>query len=35
MAFGRIVYAKRIDALYVRLRGCGVEFLDSLPPFTG
>ncbi len=35
LVFGRIVYAKRIDLLYVRLRGCGVEFLDSLPPFPG
>jgi hypothetical protein len=30
---GRIVYAKRIDEQFVRLRGCGPEFLDSLPPF--
>jgi len=35
MIFGRIVYAKKIDKTYVRLKGCGVDFLDSLPQFTG
>lgn len=35
MIFARIVYAKRIDPSYVRLKGCGVAFLDSLPPFSG
>jgi hypothetical protein len=29
---GRIVYASRIDKSHVRLKGCGAEFLDSLPP---
>ena len=33
IVLGRVVYAKRIDAAYVRLKGCGVPFLDSLPPF--
>ncbi|HUI58580.1 MAG TPA: hypothetical protein VLX90_00065 [Steroidobacteraceae bacterium] len=31
----RVVYAKRIDQDYVRLRGCGAQFLDSLPEFPG
>jgi hypothetical protein len=35
MLFARVVYAKRIDKIYVRLKGCGDPFLDSLPPFTG
>ena len=35
MIFGRVVYAKKIDKTYVRLKGCGVAFLDSLPQFTG
>ena len=35
MIFGRIIYAKKIDKTYVRLKGCGVAFLDSLPQFTG
>jgi hypothetical protein len=35
LIFGRIVHAKRIDASYVRLKGCGIAFLDSLPPFSG
>jgi hypothetical protein len=35
LIFARIVYAKRIDKSYVRLRGCGSVFLDSLPPFSG
>jgi hypothetical protein len=33
--FSRIVYAKRIDKSYVRLKGCGAAFLRSLPPFRG
>jgi hypothetical protein len=33
MIFARIVYAKRIDESYVRLKGCGAPFLNSLPPF--
>lgn len=33
--FARVVYAKKIDKTYVRLKGCGVAFLDSLPQFTG
>jgi hypothetical protein len=35
LIFGRIVYAKKIDESYVRLKGCGIAFLDSLPPFSG
>lgn len=31
----RILRAKRIDAQYVRLKGCGTAFLDSMPPFAG
>jgi hypothetical protein len=31
----RIVRANRIDAQYIRLKGCGAAFLDSLPPFPG
>jgi hypothetical protein len=31
----RILRAKRIDAKYVRLKGCGAAFLDSMPPFAG
>ena len=31
MIFARIVYPKRIDKTYVRLKGCGSEFLDALP----
>ena len=34
LAKGRIVVAKRIDDQYVRMRGCGGEFLDSLPNFS-
>lgn len=30
-----ILRARRIDAQYVRLKGCGTAFLDSLPPFAG
>jgi hypothetical protein len=33
--FGRIVYARAIDKSYVRLKGCGESFLNSLPPFPG
>ena len=33
IVFGRIVHAKRIDTAYVRLKGCGTQFLESLPPF--
>ena len=35
MIYARVVYAKRIDASYVRLKGCGQAFLESLPPFPG
>jgi hypothetical protein len=35
MIFGRVVIARRIDTSYVRLKGCGSAFLDSLPPFPG
>lgn len=31
----RIVRAIRIDAQYIRLKGCGSAFLDSMPPFPG
>ena len=31
----RILRPKRIDAQYVRLKGCGGTFLDSMPPFPG
>ena len=31
----RILRANRIDAKYVRLKGCGAPFLDSMPPFPG
>jgi hypothetical protein len=31
----RILRPQRIDSQYVRLRGCGTEFLESLPPFAG
>lgn len=30
-----ILRARRIDSEYVRLKGCGAAFLDSLPPFAG
>jgi len=30
-----ILRAQRIDAQYVRLKGCGTAFLDSMPPFVG
>jgi len=32
VVLSRIVVARRIDDRYVRLKGCGPEFLDSLPP---
>ena len=35
LIFARIVHAQKIDNSYVRLRGCGTPFLDSLPPFRG
>jgi hypothetical protein len=35
LVFARVVYAKRIDERYLRLRGCGEPFLDSLPEFPG
>jgi hypothetical protein len=35
LIFARIVYAKRIDDRYARLKGCGEPFLDSLPDFPG
>ena len=35
MIYARVVYAKRIDGSYVRLKGCGIAFLDSLPRFSG
>lgn len=34
LIFARIVYPKGIDKTYVRLKGCGSAFLDSLPPFN-
>ena len=33
MVMSRIVYAKRIDDRYVRLKGCGEPFLADLPEF--
>jgi hypothetical protein len=35
MVYGRIVYASKIDAGHVRLKGCGEPFLGSLPDFPG
>jgi len=35
LIFARTVYANKIDKSYVRLKGCGIAFLDSLPPFSG
>jgi hypothetical protein len=32
MRMARIVYASKIDKSQVWLKGCGAEFLDSLPP---
>lgn len=34
LIFARTVYSKGIDKTYVRLKGCGNAFLDSLPPFS-
>lgn len=31
----RILRPNRIDAKYIRLKGCGSAFLDSMPPFPG
>ncbi|MGH8294687.1 MAG: hypothetical protein ACRETZ_04185 [Steroidobacteraceae bacterium] len=31
----RILRPNRIDAQYIRLKGCGSAFLDSMPPFRG
>jgi drug/metabolite transporter (DMT)-like permease len=31
----RILRPVRIDSSYVRLKGCGSGFLDSMPPFAG
>jgi hypothetical protein len=31
----RLLYAKRIDKTHLYLKGCGGEFLDSLPEFDG
>ena len=33
IAMGRIVHAARIDTEYVRLKGCGKPFLETLPDF--
>jgi hypothetical protein len=33
MAMGRVVYAARIDKDYVRVKGCGEPFLETLPEF--
>ncbi len=33
IAMGRIVYPVRIDDAYVRLKGCGEPFLETLPDF--
>jgi hypothetical protein len=35
IVLGRIVYATRIDATHVHLRGCGAPFLASLPRYPG
>jgi hypothetical protein len=35
MLTGRIVVPTRIDDRYVRLKGCGEAYLDTLPPFPG
>jgi hypothetical protein len=32
IVMGRIVYASKIDKSQIWLKGCGAEFLDSLPP---
>jgi hypothetical protein len=33
IAMGRVVHAARIDDQYVRLKGCGEPFLETLPDF--
>jgi len=35
MSVARVLRAKRIDSRYVRLKGCGTAFLDSMPRFPG
>jgi hypothetical protein len=35
MRMARVVYARKIDKEYSWLKGCGPEFLDSLPQFPG
>jgi hypothetical protein len=35
MIAGRVVVPTRIDDRYVRLKGCGEAYLDTLPPFPG
>ena len=35
MIGGRVVWAKHISKEYARLKGCGPQFLDSLPRFPG
>jgi hypothetical protein len=35
MVAGRIVIPIRIDKEYVRLKGCGRAYLETLPPFPG
>ena len=35
MVRGRVVIPTRIDKDYVRLKGCGEPYLESLPPFPG
>jgi hypothetical protein len=35
LILARIVYPKRIDKAFVRLKGCGEDFLNTLPAFRG
>jgi hypothetical protein len=35
MFVARILRPQRIDVRYVRLKGCGGQFLESVPPFAG
>ena len=35
MVAGRVVVPTRIDKTYVRLKGCGEPYLETLPPFPG
>ena len=35
MIAGRVLTATRIDDRYVRLKGCGEAYLDTLPEFPG